>query len=110
MTSELHTYMTGMARAYDPNVAPGLEADVQLLAGGEGGGDFVLSIHDGKAEAVEGRAQNPSVTINVLAADWIAILKGELDPMRAFMTGKLKFTGDMGLMMKFQRLFSQKSS
>jgi putative sterol carrier protein len=103
--SELLTYMTGMARSYDPSVAPGLEADVQLNAGGDGGGNYVLAIHDDTANVIEGQSDNPTVTINVLAADWIAILKGELDPMRAFMTGKLKISGDMGFMMKFQRLF-----
>ncbi len=103
--SELLTYMHGMARAYDTKAAPGLEADVQLIAGGDGGGNYVLSIKNDAASVIEGLAQSPTVTINVLAADWIAILKGELDPVRAFMTGKLKVSGDMGLMMKFQKLF-----
>ena len=52
-----------------------------------------------------GLADEPAVRLTVSAEDWIAIIKGELDPGRAFMTGKLKFSGDMGLLMKFPQMF-----
>ena len=36
---------------------------------------------------------------------WIKIATGQLDPTAAFMSGKLKIKGDMGLAMKFASLF-----
>ena len=38
--------------------------------------------------------------------DFIALTKGELNPMSAVMSGKLKIKGDMGVAMKLQSLFN----
>jgi len=38
--------------------------------------------------------------------DFIALTKGELNPMNAVMSGKVKIKGDMGVAMKLQTLFN----
>ncbi|MCL4233971.1 MAG: SCP2 sterol-binding domain-containing protein [Deltaproteobacteria bacterium] len=43
-------------------------------------------------------------TITVAAADLLAITTGKLSGQMAFMTGKLKISGDMGLAMKLQKI------
>lgn len=103
--SEFTEIMDAMVKAFDPSAAQGVDADVQLHAGGEGGGDYVLAIADGAASVRAGLVDEPAVRLTVSAEDWIAIIKGELDPARAFMTGKLKLSGDMGLLMKFPQMF-----
>jgi len=45
-------------------------------------------------------------TISVDKADFIALASGSLDPMMAFMSGKLKVAGDMSVAMGLQSLFS----
>jgi len=35
----------------------------------------------------------------------VDIIAGRLDPTKAFMSGKLRIAGDLGLMMRFQRMF-----
>ena len=45
-------------------------------------------------------------TINVTKEDFIALASGSLDPMMAFMSGKLKIAGDMSVAMGLQKLFS----
>jgi putative sterol carrier protein len=55
----------------------------------------------------EGQADNPSATLEMAADDWIAISQGQLDPTMAFMTGKLRVSGDLGLLMRFQSIFGQ---
>lgn len=45
-------------------------------------------------------------TIAVSKADFIAVAKRELDPMAAFMSGRLKVSGDMSVAMGLQSLFS----
>jgi putative sterol carrier protein len=94
-----------MVNNLNPAQAKGVNAVVQLNATGEDGGEYVLTIADGKADMKEGTAETPSVTINVAANDWIAIIGGQLDATKAFMTGKLRISGDLGLMMRFQRMF-----
>ncbi len=45
-------------------------------------------------------------TISVTKDDFVALAAGELDPMMAFMSGKLKVAGDMSVAMGLQSLFS----
>lgn len=45
-------------------------------------------------------------TIKVTKDDFIALASGSLDPMMAFMGGKLKVEGDMSVAMGLQSLFS----
>jgi putative sterol carrier protein len=97
--------LKGMVKDFNPASAKGVNAVIQLNATGEGGGNYSMAIADGQVDLKEGVAEKPSVTINVAANDWIAIIGGQLDPTKAFMTGKLKIAGDLGLMMRFQRMF-----
>jgi putative sterol carrier protein len=43
-------------------------------------------------------------TIQISLDDLVAMAKGALDPMMAFMTGKMKIQGDMGLAQKLAPL------
>lgn len=48
--------------------------------------------------------EKPSVEISVDLKDWIAMQNKEITGQKLFMDGKLKFTGDMVLLMKLQTL------
>jgi len=45
---------------------------------------------------------DPTTTVTIAHADAEALGRGELDPMQAFMAGKIQIAGDMGLMMQMQ--------
>ncbi len=45
-------------------------------------------------------------TISVSKDDFISLAEGNLDPMMAFMSGKLKVAGDMSVAMGLQSIFS----
>jgi len=45
-------------------------------------------------------------TISVSKDDFVALASGNLDPMMAFMSGKLKVAGDMSVAMGLQSLFA----
>ena len=45
-------------------------------------------------------------TISVSKDDFIALAEGNLDPMMAFMSGKLKVAGDMSVAMGLQSIFA----
>ena len=89
---------------FDGNQAAGIAAVVQLNIAGDNGGQWYLTIKDGKLETSEGAAPSPNMTIAMKDVNYVALVNGKLSGQRAFMTGKLKFKGDMKLGMKLQKL------
>ncbi|MDP3658960.1 SCP2 sterol-binding domain-containing protein [Phenylobacterium sp.] len=73
---------------------PGLDASVLLDLRGEG------VIHVAGAEVTTEHAP-ADLTVSVSQADLQALGRGDLDPVRAMMSGRLKLS-DMGLAMKMQ--------
>lgn len=71
---------------------------------GEEGGEYFVRIGDGAAEAGPGKPEGPDCTFAMSAEDFRALVKGDLNPATAFMTGRVKISGDMGLALKVQRL------
>ena len=90
------------------DVIKGVNAKVQFDISGEGGGQWVVAIADGQAQVEKGTTPEPSVTVGLSASDYVAMVNGELNPMNAFMQGKLKVSGDMALVMKLQSLFGRR--
>lgn len=54
-------------------------------------------VKDGTVTSVEGVAQQADVTVKVKDDDLVRMFDGKLNPMTAFMTGRLKVRGDIGL-------------
>jgi len=96
-----------MPSAFVPERAKGLKATYQFELTGEGGGDWILEIADQQCQVKEGVAAEADATISLAAADYVALVKGELDAMGAFMRGKLKVKGNMGLALRVVNLFQR---
>jgi putative sterol carrier protein len=96
-----------MPSAFRPERAKGLKATYQFELSGEGGGDWVLEIADQQCQVKEGTAADADATISVAAADYVALVKGELDATGAFMRGKIKVRGNIGLAMKVLNVFER---
>jgi putative sterol carrier protein len=94
-----------MKTRFKADAAKGLNAVYQFDLTGEGGGKYHLIIKDGTLEVNEGAHEKPNITITMAAPDYVAMTNGKLNPQMAFMSGKLKIAGDMGLAMKMQTLF-----
>jgi putative sterol carrier protein len=95
-----------MPSRFRPDRATGTNAVVQYDIGGEGGGTWHAVIKDGTCTVKEGAAQNPNLTLQVSAQDWIDVTTGKQNPQMLFMSGKLKLKGDMGLAMKLGSMFA----
>lgn len=98
-----------------PAAAPNMAALGQLalldglirvvVTGGEGG-DWSTAFKLGPGEIPE----EATTTITISAEDAAALQSGELDPMQAFMSGKVMVAGDMTLMMQMQAVAMQAAS
>lgn len=88
----------------NPAKVAGMKAVYQFVIGGADPGVYYLSIADGKGTVVEGQHPSPNITLTLASGDFADMLNGKLDGTTAFMTGKLKIKGDMGLAIKLQSL------
>jgi len=88
----------------DPSKAAGMNAEYKFDLSGDEGGEYHIVLKDGAGEAGPGAPQNPNITITMAAQDFVDLAMGKLDGTMAFMSGKLKIKGDMGLAMKLQNV------
>ncbi len=88
-----------MPEALDPQAAQGTEAVIQY----DISQPAYQVLRDGRLEVFDGWAQNADLTIKMKDENLLKLFRGELNPMSAFMTGKVKISGDMNLA---QRLVS----
>ena len=94
-----------MPTSFQAAKAGNINASVQFNLTGEGGGTWTVKMANGKCEVKDGAAESPTATVSAAAADYLALARGELNAMSAFMSGKIKIAGDMGIMMRFQSWF-----
>lgn len=66
-------------------------------------------LRDGSLEAREGRAEAPDLTVTIADDDLVSLFSGRLDPMMAFMTGRLRVGGDVELAQRLVGLFDQEA-
>mgnify|MGYP002781103732 CR=1 FL=1 len=97
-----------MKGRFNAGAASGLSAVYQVNLSGPESSSHFLEIKDGGLTTGEGTHDSPNITINMASNDFIAMTNGQLNPTMAYMSGKLKISGDMGLAMKMQSLFPQK--
>jgi putative sterol carrier protein len=104
----LHQIFSGMTEAFLPDKAGSQSAVIQydINVGGTVH-SYQLKIAGGKCELVKGAAGPARVTLALQAPDFLRLVTGKLNGMQAFMTGKLKLTGDMMFAQVMQGWFEQ---
>jgi putative sterol carrier protein len=81
----------------DPSKLAGMNSVYQFQVGEE---RYHVAMKDGKASVIAGDAPTPNCTVTMAQGDFLDMLGGKLNSQMAFMTGKLKVAGDMGLALK----------
>ena len=79
----------------------GLAASLKFDCGADG-----TIFIDGKStpNSVSNAADSADCNVTITLDNLAAMIQGELEPATAFMTGKLKVTGDMSVAMRLQRV------
>ena len=96
-----------MPHQINADAAKGMNSVIQFNLSGDGGGNYYVEIKDGTAKVTEGSHASPNMTMTLAASDYVDLIQGKLNGQMAFMSGKLKIAGDMGLAMKMQTLFKR---
>jgi putative sterol carrier protein len=88
--------------------ATGQQATIQqIITGGEGETHYWITIGDGVIDLGVGDVEGEDATITQSYDSAAALARGELSPVTAFMTGKLKIAGNMGLILGLQGALAQ---
>lgn len=94
-------FLKKLPAAFNPDAAAGTNCVMQFNVATP----TTVTIKDGTCSVSEGSAGNADVTITMEDDDLIALMKGELNGMTAFMTGKLQIEGDLMLAQRLATLF-----
>ncbi len=94
-----------MPAQLDASKAADLNMKIAFDLSGEQACEKTLVISDGVAVVTDGASEDADATLKMDGDDYAAMISGELNPMTAFMTGKVKVEGDLGAVMKMQGLF-----
>ncbi len=103
--NNLEALMQQAVSAFQPEKAAGVNAKVQFNITGNQGGNWVATIQNQKLSVEQGTTPNPNLAISADTADIFNVVNGKLNPMQAFMQGKVQIKGDMGLAMRLVDLF-----
>jgi F420-dependent oxidoreductase-like protein len=90
--------------AENPGLAAKIGASFQFNLTGEQSGSWVIDLKNA-AEVRRGELTGADCTITMSDVDFVALATGQLNPMAAFSTGKLKLQGNPMTAMKLQGLF-----
>jgi putative sterol carrier protein len=103
MSQQIGTTLTRLQR-FDSEKAGDLKATIQLILIGHEGGKFVLHINEGQIKVGRGQAHSPDLALTMASEDFLAIMRGEADPMKMIITGQIGVEGDRLLAMRLKSI------
>ena len=87
-----------------PDLVTKINAVYQFNIGGQAGGQWAVDCATPGGAVTAGTSPSAKCTVTCTDADFLSIVNGKLNPQMAFMMGKLKIQGDMGLALKLAQL------
>ncbi|HSH57212.1 MAG TPA: SCP2 sterol-binding domain-containing protein [Halomonas sp.] len=98
-----HSTLDTLTSRFDPQAASGMDEVFQFHF--DDAESHYLVIHNEALSVEQGEHDDPSVSLTMSTATLKGLMTGELNGMTAFMTGKLKATGNVMLATKLTSLF-----
>jgi putative sterol carrier protein len=108
MSSEVSAAIEALPRGFVAEKAGNLRALVQLDLTGENGDQWVLDVADGQCQVRQEVTDQPDVTLIMDADDLVALFNNQLDPVQAFMAGKIQVKGNLGLVLQLLGSFKRR--
>ncbi|MGI6249813.1 MAG: SCP2 sterol-binding domain-containing protein [Anaerolineaceae bacterium] len=100
MANEFEEFLARIPNPFQLENLEDTKAKVQFEITGEDGGQWIADIADNVCKIDKGTTPDPDLTIKAEAEDAKKLLAGELDPFKAYMSGKIKVIGNMMLGLK----------
>lgn len=107
MSSEVQAAIEALPSGFLVEKAGNLKALAQLDLSGDNGDQWVLEVADGQCQVRRETAEQPDVTLTMDADDFVALFNNQLNPVQAFMAGKIQVKGNLGLVMQLLGSFQR---
>jgi putative sterol carrier protein len=91
-----------LPKRFKPEKAGGIDVTVQINITGANGGYWVVAIKNQKLEVKEGTHPSPTLGLEMAEVDYMDLVNGEMSGEKAFLTGKLRFKGNIALALKLR--------
>jgi len=95
----------GMRDGFQAAKAKGVHARYQWDLSGPNGGEWWIEVNDGTCKMGKGQIDHPNVTFRASDKDWVAICHDQLSGTWAYLTGRLKVSGDQNVARKLGEMF-----
>lgn len=105
MPAQAREILQKMPAAFRADKAGSAKALIQLMLNGDGGGNWAIDVSDGQCAVREETLPKPDVQVTMDAANFVSLIQGKLNPVQAFMTGKIKVSGNVGHVMQMMNWF-----
>jgi len=102
MSSEFDSFFTSLPERAAERDLSGVRASYVFTL--EGGNAWTVRIDDGKVSVSPGSDDSVDCTISASEETFSKLMKGEISALPAYLSGKLKLSGDLGAAMQLQRL------
>lgn len=96
-----------MPAGFNREAAKGVSLIYQFHLAGERGGQYHVVIENETCKLQEGEHPSPDVVLTISAQDFCSLAMGKLPFAMAFITGRLKVTGDLRLVLRMGTYFPQ---
>ena len=91
--------------AADPTLVQRVNAVYQFNVHGDDGGTWVVDLKNGAGEVWSGQHESADCIISMNQDDFLALASGRINPLNAFMQGRIRVQGDIMMATRLQSLF-----
>jgi alkyl sulfatase BDS1-like metallo-beta-lactamase superfamily hydrolase len=91
--------------AGDPSLVQRVNAVYQFHVLGEDGGAWVVDLKNGAGDVWAGQHDAADCIISMSRDDFLALATGQINPLNAFMQGRIRVQGDIMMATRLQSLF-----
>ena len=94
----------GLPKKVSPASIEGLETVFHFDIDGDQGGQYTIQVANGEVKVEDGLVGDPKCVVRSSDKNFIDLIKGDINPMMAVLTGKVKIS-NQGEMLKYAKIF-----
>jgi putative sterol carrier protein len=94
-----------LSETFIPERAKGVDVILQYCITGPNGGNWNICVKDEKCRIEQGIKEKPTCKVTMGDQDFVDLVTGKLNPMKALSSGKVVAEGDMMKMQVIDKVF-----